>query len=158
MVDRRENLPDLVTSGSASDPVPAALGQPNTTVLFGPADENIAWRSGVRVNFVLGTDYDTGWDADGSAFVLFHHTNTYNFAGNGSAGSAVLAQPFFNVATGTEDAAPFAVPNSTSGAVESPPPASSMGPTSTPVTITGPATTSASPCWRAFASSRWTRR
>ena len=113
-----ENLPVLVTNGSFSDPVPAALGQPNTTVLFGPGNETTAWRSGVRVNFVLGTDRDTGYGLDGNGFVLFHHTNAYNFSGDGSAGSAVLARPFFNTVSGTEDADPVAIPNLASGTLQ----------------------------------------
>jgi hypothetical protein len=91
---RGVRLPPLVTTGSPSDAIPGALGQPNTRVLFGgggTVDDGM--RSGARLS--------GGWWCDdehtlgielGGFFLAQRGVNFFN----GSPGSPALFRPFFN--------------------------------------------------------------
>lgn len=82
----------LVTGGSAADPIPGALGQPGTTVLFGNQNINQNPFSGMR----LGAGYWFGPERrvgiEGSYFLLEKQTQFFT-AGSGPAGSPVIARP-----------------------------------------------------------------
>lgn len=89
----RPNTPALVTTGSANDLIPTALGQPNTRVLYGDG--------GSFSNFIhSGGRFDLGfwfpgcedeWGLELGALFLAPRTTTF------SANSGVLGRPFLNV-------------------------------------------------------------
>ena len=104
-----QNVPALITTGSATDPVPGALGQPGTSVLFGDDKLGDEGRSGGRISAGFWLDCDHTLGFDGSFFILGSQNSNFgaNF-GNGANG-LVLARPFFDV-VGTATPAGFTGP------------------------------------------------
>lgn len=99
-----------ITTGLGADSPPGAIGQPNTVVLLGNQNINIPGRSGGR--YTLGFSFDPAqtWGFEASYFNLSTSTITQSVSEDGSAGSPLLAFPFFNVQTGKEDATYIAQP------------------------------------------------
>ncbi|HEY7428839.1 MAG TPA: BBP7 family outer membrane beta-barrel protein, partial [Gemmataceae bacterium] len=64
-----ENIPPLVTTGSPSDAVPGALGQPGTQILFG-GDSNSQLHSGARFRGGYWFTRDQTFGIDGTFFFL----------------------------------------------------------------------------------------
>ncbi len=87
----------LVTTGSPLDPVPGALGQPNTSVLFGNNAANLGVFSGFRVS--LGFAFADGWMVEGTYFGLETRVAGQSFQSD-PAGNPVLARPYFDNQTG----------------------------------------------------------
>lgn len=114
---KHSNNPALVTSGSLSDAVPGALGQPGTTVLFG-GKEDFDDRTGARLKLRnwITDDHSLGWEIGG--FVIAGDSKTFRASPSGDANSQLLARPFLNAFTGTEDADPISVPGVLAGAVD----------------------------------------
>lgn len=113
---RHQDLPVLVTSGSFSDAVPGALGQPTTqNVVSGEIDDT--FHSGVQLmlRWDLGGDHD--WVAEVGGFTLGHRESSTTVGSDGGPNTLVLVRPFFNANTGTQDADPIAVPNVMSGRI-----------------------------------------
>ena len=106
-----DHVPPLVTSGSPNDPVPGALGQPGTQVLFG-GDYNSRVRSGIRLRggYWFTPDQTFGMDAT----FLFLGGQSAGFS-DGSNGDPVLTRPFYNVNTGHQDAFLVAYPGLQTG-------------------------------------------
>lgn len=98
-----QSIPTLVTSGSATDRIPGALGQPGTQTLLG---HNIGGegQSGGRftAGFWLNQSQTQGVEA--SYFFLGSRTNSFMASGSGAPGSPVIARPFLDV---TNPSAPF---------------------------------------------------
>src|SRR5206468_3834225 len=111
---RKQTLPPLVTTGLITDPIPGALGQPNTRVLLQGATGDENQHSGGRLTFGIGVDRSDDWSIDGSFFLLDETVGRRSFA---SSGSPVIARPFFNVIAGREDADPVALPGIASGQI-----------------------------------------
>jgi hypothetical protein len=88
-----QGLPALVTTGSPSDAVPGALGQPHTAVLFGDSTVGDGMRSGGRFTFGWWCDDEHTIGVDGSFFFLAPRSVQF-FAG--SNGTPALFRPFFN--------------------------------------------------------------
>ncbi len=87
----------LVTTGSVADPVPGALGQPNTTIMFGDQPLHSPMQSGFRLT--LG-----GWLDDShingiefSGFFFQPRDSVDFFASSNRAGLPILGVPFFDV-------------------------------------------------------------
>ena len=93
------NTPPLATSGTLASL--GALG-PGTTVLYG-GDQDTNWQPGAR--FTLGTWLDAGqtYGVEANFFFLNSSSDTFNVSSPGTAGSLILARPFFNVITGLQD-------------------------------------------------------
>lgn len=108
---RGDRLPVLATSGSTSDEVPGALGQPGTETLFG-GDYNSRVRSGVRVRGGYWFNRDQTFGVDATFLYLGGQSSSF---GDGSNGDPVLARPFFNVNSGQEDAFLVAYPGHQTG-------------------------------------------
>ncbi len=88
----------LVTTGSANDLVPGAIGQPNTAVLFGDA-LNFKTASGVRM--VVGGFLDDQDRLSLEAVGLWLAPQYVRFQdGSDSNGNPLIARSFFNVLTG----------------------------------------------------------
>lgn len=78
----------LVTSGSAADPIPGAIGQPGTSVLLGNGNINFPGMSGFRLTVGGWIDNDNKFGVEASGFILENGVNNYF---NNS--SSVLAVP-----------------------------------------------------------------
>lgn len=106
-----DRLPALVTSGSPTDPLPGALGQPGTQSLFG-GDYDSRVRSGVRLRGGYWFTPEQTFGVDASFFFLGGQSAGF---GDSSDGIPVLARPFYNVNTGHEDAFLISFPGHESG-------------------------------------------
>ena len=113
----RQRANPLVTSGSAFDPVPGALGQPNTTVLLNRFDQDHMHQGG-RLSMGVGLDSRSDWAIQGTGFWLDERQFQYRFKANGESGGIVLARPFYNVVSKMQDADPAAFPLIASGAID----------------------------------------
>jgi hypothetical protein len=106
-----------VTTGSIKDPVPGALGQPGTGILLNDTlDQGGA--SGFRVSLnaaLAGYGRLTG---EANFFLTENRAGRFAASADGSAGSAVLARPFFNPNTGSQDADPVAIPGVDAGNID----------------------------------------
>lgn len=87
----------MITSGSPSDAVPGALGQPGTRVLAGGNSSNgmdYGPFSGIRMNGGFFLDDDRIFSFEGSAFLL--EQRSYNFSASTSDLQPIVTAPFFN--------------------------------------------------------------
>jgi hypothetical protein len=109
---RGMNSPVLATTGAQGDPVPAALGQPNTQILFGCSGLNDQARSGGR--FTLGKWCDPCQLSGVQVTYLGLGRETEYFTAS-DANFAILGRPFLNAQTGVQDVEyvvlPAALPN-----------------------------------------------
>ena len=98
-----DHVPALVTTSTAGTPQPQAgvLGQPNTSILFGSTELNDGVRSGGRLNLGVWIDPCLTTAIEASYFALEREATSFQAV---SSGDPILARPFFNVQTGTEDA------------------------------------------------------
>ncbi len=115
---RKDKAPPLLTSGSLSDPAPAALGQPGTTFLFGPGGIGAASSSGARVTAAYWFDQDHTFGLDGTAFWLADAMKVADYGGNGDPNGPAIGRPFFNPNAQAQDADPVVIPGIQSGGVE----------------------------------------
>ncbi len=106
--------PPLATTGSATDTLPAALGQPGTRVLFGGGLNDDA-RSGGR--FTLGAWLDSCHTRGFEVIYLTLDGDEMNFHAT-EADFSVLGRPFFNSATHAQDARLIADPDAVSGSLD----------------------------------------
>jgi hypothetical protein len=108
------HFPPLVTSGDPGDAAPAALGSPNTNLLFGNSGMDYFDRQGGR--FSAGWWLDDGqlWGVEAGYFFLGGRAIKQNFV---SPGNPVLATPFFNVNSGQPDASLVTYPGVMSGRI-----------------------------------------
>jgi len=111
-----DKLPALVTTAPAGTPFgfAGALGQPGTTVLFGNSTVNNDWRSGGRITAGYWFDPQRSRGIETSFFGL-ENLGT-GFAADSNA-YPILARPFFNVASGAQDALVVAIPGLATGSV-----------------------------------------
>jgi hypothetical protein len=128
---KRDNLPALVTQGDAnqsqflnSTGIPGALGVPGTVVLDQHLNGDTS-HSGVRLNVGAWLDTEQTLGIQGSYFFLFQAGPKTSYSGDGSS-STVISRPFFNVATGVQDASEVYGPG-VSGALSITNPSSMMG-------------------------------
>ncbi len=113
-----ENLPPLITAGSAGDLAAGAnvgaLGLPGTTILYGNSQVDNQARSGARVmvGYWFGDERLLG--IEGGGFFLGRQTSSYSAASNGT---PILARPFFDASTGLQNSELVAAPGILTGAV-----------------------------------------
>jgi hypothetical protein len=86
----------LVTVGGAGDPVPGALGQPNTRVALGDGPMRYGAFSGLRLRGSVPLDNDLS--LEGGYLVLERRTAHFGTASD-PAGSPVIARPVINAQT-----------------------------------------------------------
>jgi hypothetical protein len=108
------SVPPLVTQGGANDARPGALGQPNTTVLFGGDNILGGSRSGGRaeIGYWLDECHTSGFD--GEYLGLEDANDDYRIW---SSGNPVIARPIFNTNTGLPGAELVAFPGLIAGSV-----------------------------------------
>jgi hypothetical protein len=111
-------VPPLVTTGVPFATVlPGVLGQADTTVLFGGNDVENQLRSGGRLTggFWLNNCRTIGLEAN--YFFLGSRSVRFDDASNGAPGSALIAQPFFDVISGLQNAQLVALPGIAAGEI-----------------------------------------
>jgi len=111
---RDSNLPPLATSG----PNGGVLGKPGTTILFGGGELEHDMFSGVRLNSGVWLDDCHTIGIEHSSFFLDDRTRTFAVSSDGSANSATLARPFFNLNLGQQDSDVTALPGEASGRIQ----------------------------------------
>ncbi|HWG44637.1 MAG TPA: BBP7 family outer membrane beta-barrel protein [Gemmataceae bacterium] len=108
-----DRLPALATTGSPTDAMPGALGQPGTQVLFG-GNINDEVRSGGRFRGGYWFTRDQTFGMDGTFFFLGSQSVDF---GDISQGIPLLARPYYNVNSHREAAFPVAFPGQQSGSI-----------------------------------------
>jgi hypothetical protein len=109
-------VPPLVTTSPPRST--GTLGQPGTVVLYGPdTDLNRSPIPGGRFTVGAWLDDDRTFGVEGSYFFLVPRGNSFQASSDGSAGSPVLARPFFNTTLGREDSELVAFPGVVGGSV-----------------------------------------
>ena len=113
------SVPPLVTTGPALPltPSPGSLGAPGTVVLFGGDQGNRNPFSGGR--FALGfwcNDCQT-IGAEINFFFLGQRLNDFSASTSGAPGSSVLARPFFDTSTGTQNSELVGFPGLAAGSI-----------------------------------------
>ncbi len=109
------NVPALATSGDAADPLPGAIGEPGTEILFGDTRLLDGSRSGGR--FTVGKWLDPCRSCGIEATYLNIGDETLSFAGSNFEFD-VLARPFFNTVLNGEDSRLIAEPGVVSGTLD----------------------------------------
>jgi hypothetical protein len=102
----------LVTTGSATDAVPGALGQPGTSVLFGNRPLQFGAFNGLRLG--AGFDLGLGWSLEGGFFGLERRAATFLLASDDN-GNPLIARPVFNNQAGARAAYLDALPGVLTG-------------------------------------------
>jgi len=104
-------LPPLITTGiPGASPLPGALGQTGTTVVYGNSDLGNQPRSGGRFTGGFLFDPCLTFGVDASYFFLAPRTTRFDAASNATLGSPLIARPFFDVLAGTQNAQLVAFP------------------------------------------------
>jgi hypothetical protein len=111
---QKQPVPPLVTTGSLADPVPGALGQPDTRIVLGSVGKG-GDHDGVRLMGAYDFDAQGVCGVEAIVFWIDRTSPTAQVSGNGSANSEVLTRPFFNVNTRQQDADPINIPGVMSG-------------------------------------------
>jgi hypothetical protein len=106
-----DQLPPLATTGSQSDAIPGALGQPGTQVLFG-GDYNTQVRSGARFRGGYWFTPDQLIGIDGTFFFLGPQGTRFSAF---SPGDPILTRPFFDINNNREDSFLVAYPGKQGG-------------------------------------------
>jgi hypothetical protein len=88
----------LVTAGAAGNATPGAIGQPNTTVLFGN-NLNFNPFQGVRLDAWLFLDRANRWSMDWNGLLVTPTHQHFSAASDGT-GNPLIARPVINAVTG----------------------------------------------------------
>jgi hypothetical protein len=126
---RDTRTPPLVTTGSANDRAPGALGEPGTRIIAG-GDISTKNFDGARVSLTYwfpnpidpcsGTycfaSHDYVLDIDGNVFALEQRSHHLDFASNPN-GTPVLSRPFINAFRNSEDADAISLPHVQRGSI-----------------------------------------
>ncbi|HEY7159132.1 MAG TPA: BBP7 family outer membrane beta-barrel protein [Gemmataceae bacterium] len=108
-----DHLPPLITTGSPTDAVPGAIGQPGTQVLFG-GDSSNQLHSGARFRGGYWITHDQTFGVDGTFFFLGSRSGRFDET---SDGVPILTRPFFNPNSNQEDAFLTAFPAQQNGSL-----------------------------------------
>jgi hypothetical protein len=106
---KSRRLPTLLTQGDPADTIPAALGQPHTSILFGGGNDINPFSGGrLSLGYWCDTHHTFGIEANGFLFEarVAHQT----FGSDAGPNSLVIARPFFDSNFGIENSDPVAVP------------------------------------------------
>jgi len=129
----KEKNPPLLTIGNPNDfqfgvpgTNPGALGLPGTRILLQNFDSDYG-HNGLRLNSSIWFDPEQVLGLQCSYFWLDKQTPSVSAGSDGSLNTFLVARPFFNVATGVEDADPVAVPGQMAGHITISSPSYMMG-------------------------------
>ena len=106
--------PPLLTTSAGTGPQnqSGALGQSDTSVIFGDQELNTGLHPGGRISFGLWMDRCEESGLELSYMLLASNTQTYD---NPSDGTPILARPFFDVTGGSQSRMLIAYPNFANG-------------------------------------------
>lgn len=108
---RGTQSPPLITSGVPGlSPLPGVLGQSGTSTDFGGSDFDSRPRQGGRFTGGFWLDPCRMVGVEGSYFFLANRTNRYDATSDATLGSRLIARPFFDVVSGTQNAQLVAFP------------------------------------------------
>ncbi len=113
----RATIP-LITLGDVNDPVPGAMGQPGTIVLYG--NDNYGEGSNIAGRFSFA-----GWATEVLSFeanywIMEQRSHIFAVGGTGDPGTtAVIARPYYNPTFSMEDSDPRVVPPTLYGFAQS---------------------------------------
>jgi Putative beta barrel porin-7 (BBP7) len=129
----KAKMPPLITIGNPNDfqfgvpgTDPGALGLPGTRILLQQFNEDYV-HNGARVSMTGWLDPQQILGVQASFFVLARENPSVSAGSDGSAKTFLVARPFFNVNTESEDADPVAIPGSMSGHITVSSPRSMLG-------------------------------
>jgi len=105
----------LVTTGPVVGNLQPVLGQPGTSLLIGGSDIDSGARSGARFTVGGWLNCEKTLGLEGTYFFLWNRTIRQTVAANGSADSAFLALPFFDVTAAGESSTRIALPGGFAG-------------------------------------------
>ncbi len=94
---------------------PFVLNAPDTAVVLGGKSIDSNWRSGGKISLGYWFNECCNYGLEANYLFLPNESKTHEVSADGSTGSALLATPFFNVTTASEDSAGVAFPGSFSG-------------------------------------------
>jgi hypothetical protein len=113
---RDSRFPALITTGTpGAAPLPGALGQPTTAVLFGDSDVDNRERSGGRFTAGLWLSDGQTFGLEGGYFFLASRSVRFDSLSTGASDTAIIARPFFDVISGTENSQLVAFPGLAGG-------------------------------------------
>ena len=104
----------LLTTGSPSDAVPGALGQPNTQILYGGGGIDFRALSGLRFESGLWLNPDQTFAVESGFFLLGGRAPRFSAASD-SFGNPLIARPTINALSGNEDSYVDSFPGVMSG-------------------------------------------
>ena len=113
------SVPPLVTTGPALpvNPSPGSLGAPGTVVLFGGDDARRNPFSGGRFSLGFWCNDCQSIGAEANFFFLGQRSNDFTASTSGAPGSTVLARPFFDTSTGTQNSELVGYPGLAAGSI-----------------------------------------
>jgi hypothetical protein len=116
---RKSQVPPLVTTGATTDPIPGALGQPNTMVLLQGSDiiDGNNQHSGGRLTLAADLDPCQIFQINGSFFLLETRTGQRKLSSPGDLDARLLARPFFDVDARSEGAQLINLPGVSAGSI-----------------------------------------
>ncbi|HWB96881.1 MAG TPA: BBP7 family outer membrane beta-barrel protein, partial [Bryobacteraceae bacterium] len=106
----------LVTTGSPTDAVPGAIGQPGTQVGFGGGNAGLGYVGGVRIESGGWFDQQRIFGMEAGYFVLIQQNRTWA-DGSDIAGNPVIARPVVDAQSGAERAYIDSLPGQIEGNV-----------------------------------------
>jgi hypothetical protein len=109
-------LPPLVTTGSTNDSAPGALGQPNTSILYGDGSVGLGATSGWRLDVGGYFDSRETWGLQ-SVFIILGKQVTGFDAYSDQNGNPLITRPVVNANNNTETSYADAFPGSLAGGV-----------------------------------------
>lgn len=104
----------LVSSGSATDAIPGAIGQPGTQILYGGSPASYGWLPGGRVAVAFRTDRESPWAVQLGGFVLARTEDAFSASGD-AVGNTVVGQPILNALNNPATPGTFLVSDPTPG-------------------------------------------
>jgi hypothetical protein len=113
---RSGSIPILVTTSPLASA--GILGQPGTTPLAGGSSVNLGAFSGIRLGLGCWIDEFQTIGLEGNWFTLGSRSWSLAAGNQGDPGAPVVARPFFNAVSGSEDSEPVAVGGLLAGTVQ----------------------------------------
>jgi hypothetical protein len=107
-------LPPLVTTGSTSDSMPGALGQPGTSILYGDGSVGLGATSGWRLDVGGYFDAHENWGLQ-SVFIILGRQAAGFDAYSDENGNPLITRPVNNANNGTETAYADSYPGALAG-------------------------------------------
>ena len=113
---KNSEVPVLLTTGvPGGTPLPAVLGQPGTSVLFGGSDIDNQVRSGGRISGGYWLNDCQTFGLEGGYFFLGNRSVGFDAVSGNPLASTVIARPFFDVLAGIQNAELIAFPGLATG-------------------------------------------